>query len=77
MVVKSGTNKLTALRLKAAMSLKDVALATGVFTSTVSRWESGISEPGRAHRGPLMQCLGVTPEQLGAIIYALAEGEGQ
>ena len=53
------------LREAAALSLEDVALATGVDRSTVHRWENGRHRPSRSEAlrvGVLLNAL----EQVGA-----------
>ncbi len=59
----SGGELLRVLRVRAGLSLVEVASQFGVATSTVSRWESSLSRPSRTTLSSLLLFLGASPEE--------------
>lgn len=64
------TANLQALREERGLTLAELALIVGTHESSISRWEAGVTEPREEHRAAYAGALGITVEQLGALIYA-------
>ena len=58
------SDKLIALRKKAGWSQEELAERLNVSRQSVSKWESGASDPSTANLIALAKLFGTTPEEL-------------
>lgn len=66
---RAAPNRLRELRDAKGLTLFDVFELTGATRAAVSRWENGQGEPQMKFRAKYAAALGITPQELGAIVY--------